>query len=74
MSEGEKKPTIDERLEALTMTVEHLSLEVEAVTKKVDTLATISDRHEREWQRFRRSMRAALETWLQDGDGEAPQG
>jgi hypothetical protein len=68
MSEPEK-PTIDERLDALVQTGELLHLDVQTMAAKVDDLKAISDRHEKEIQRFRRAMRAALEAWLkEDGD------
>jgi hypothetical protein len=63
-------PSIDERLEALVHTAELAQAEMETLSKKVDALVTVSNRHEEELIRFRRAMRAALEAWL-DGDGGA---
>ena len=68
------KRTIDERLDALTQTMELLqamqkdNLEQFAVTgKRVDELAALVATHEQEWNRFRRAMRAAFKEWM---DGE----
>jgi hypothetical protein len=56
------KPSIDERLEALVRTAELARVEMETLRKKVDDLVRVSNRHEEELTRFRRAMRAALET------------
>jgi chemotaxis regulatin CheY-phosphate phosphatase CheZ len=53
--------TIDERLEFLVQSTESLH---ENVAKLVET----SERHERELERFRRAMRAALVAWLDEGE------
>lgn len=56
----EKKPTLDERIEALVQSTELLKYTV--------------DKHEQQWERFRKVMRAALETWLEDEPGDTPEG
>jgi hypothetical protein len=79
MSNGNgKKPTIDERLEALAQSVELLTTDVQALQKQseathkhIDTLASVVDKHEHEHQRLRRTMRAALEAYLSDDNGAA---
>ncbi len=43
---------------------------MDKISSKVDKLAEVSSRHEREIQRFRRAMRAALEAWLNEGEDE----
>ena len=65
--------TIDERLQFLLQSTESLHENVAKLVERTDKLAATSERHEREIQRFRRAMRAALEAWLdEDGDGSAP--
>lgn len=63
------KPSIDERLEALVQTAELAQAEMETLSKKVDALVAVSNRHEEEITRFRRAMRAALTAWLEGEDG-----
>lgn len=67
--------TIDERLEklverheALTETVEHMARQGEEQNARIAALQQVTTTHEREWERFRRTMRAALEAWLSEGD------
>lgn len=61
--------TIDERLDRLTERHEALTQSVEILTQRTQQLTDDVAAHEREMQRFRRAMRAALEAWLgEDGD------
>lgn len=65
-----KAMTIDQRLEFLVQSTESLHGPVAAVVERIDKLTAQSERHEREIERFRRAMRAALEAWLsENGDG-----
>ena len=74
MTIDERLERLTERHEALAQSVETLTLDVGNLAKRVDNLVQISERHEREWQRLRRSLRAALETWLEDdGEDEEPE-
>jgi hypothetical protein len=74
-----QKPTIDERIEAIVHTAELLLKQGEDTDKRIAELAEASQRHElasqrqeREIQRFRRAMRAALEAWIsEDEPGES---
>lgn len=60
----------DERLQFLLQSTESLHSNVEKLVERVDKLAQTSERHEREIQRFRTAMRAALEAWLGHDDAE----
>jgi ferritin-like metal-binding protein YciE len=68
--------TIDERLQFLVQSTEslHASLEkhIEETNAQIGALTRRAEAHEREQQRFRRAMRAALEAWLSD-NGDEPQ-
>jgi prefoldin subunit 5 len=67
--------TIDERFEYLQRNIDSLHEAVFENTKQISELARRADAHEREMQRFRRAMRAALEAWLaEDGDGQQGNG
>jgi hypothetical protein len=68
MSEPQR-PSLDERLEALVQTAELQHHDIAELGKRVDQLTETSKRHERENQRFRRAMRAALEARISE-DGE----
>ncbi len=65
----ERSPSIDERIQALTMNLELLLKQGEEQGRRMDTLHEEVVTHEREMQRFRRAMRAALEGYLGNGDG-----
>ena len=58
---------LTERHEALAQSVELLVAENRATGAMVRDTVALVDRHERELQRFRKVMRNALATWLQDG-------
>lgn len=69
---------IDQRLEFLVQSTESLHGTVGAlvdrvykVADRVDRLAETSERHEREINRFRSAMRAALQAWLNENGDEA---
>ena len=73
MSTNPNSPNIDQRLERLTERHEALAESIELlrdqvahVSERVDKLAEVSGRHEREIERFRRAMRGALEAWLSE--------
>jgi len=68
---SEHKPSIDERIQALTMNLELLLKHGEEQDKRMDEQGKRIDRlydeiveHEREMQRFRRALRAGLEGYL----------
>lgn len=61
-----------ERHEALTQTVEHLARQGEEQNQRIDKLTSGVAAHEREMERFRRAMRAALQAWLGE-NGTEPQ-
>jgi chromosome segregation ATPase len=71
--------TIDERFEFIQRNIDSLheavfenTRHIAELTGRVDKLAETSERHEREINRFRKAMRAALEAWLSD-NGDEPQ-
>ena len=71
----EPRPSIDERIHALTMNLELLLKHGEEQNKRMGEQGKRIDRlydevaaHEREMQRFRRALRAALEGYLGNGD------
>lgn len=66
----EQKPSIDERIEALTMNLELLLRQGQEQNKSIDRLREEADEHERDMQRFRRALRAALQAYMGNGDGE----
>jgi hypothetical protein len=66
----EQKPSIDERIQALTMNLELLLRRGEEQDKRMEEQGRRMDAHEREWERFRRAMRAGLESYFGNGDGE----
>lgn len=66
----ERRPSIDERIEALTMNLELLLKQGQEQNKGIDRLREETDRHERDMQRFRRALRTALEAHMRNGDGE----
>jgi hypothetical protein len=66
--------SIDERLQFLLQSTESLHANVARLVERTDKLAETSERHEREIQRFRNAMRAALVAWLEEGEnGNGPQ-
>ena len=66
------QPSLDARLQALVQTAELQHHNIAQLGKRVDQLTETSERHERENQRFRRAMRAALEAWIkEDNDNPA---
>lgn len=65
--------TIDERFEYLQNNIEPLHQAVFENTRQIAELTRRADAHEREMERFRNSMRAALVAWLGGGNGEEPQ-
>jgi hypothetical protein len=74
MSE-ERRPSIDERIQALTMNLELLLKQgeeqdrrMEVQGKRMDRLHEEIARHEQDMQRFRRALRPALEAYLGNGD------
>ncbi len=71
----ERRPSIDERIEGLTMSLELLAKQREEQGKRMEEQGKRMDRlheeiatHEQEMQRFRRALRAALEAYLGNGD------
>ncbi|MGH9344854.1 MAG: hypothetical protein ACRD3Y_02295 [Bryobacteraceae bacterium] len=62
--------TIDQRLEFVTKNIESLHEAVFENSKQIADLRETSERHEREIERFRRAMRAALEAWLGENGSE----
>jgi hypothetical protein len=76
----EQKPSIDERIQALTMNLELLLKQGEEQDRRmeeqrgrIDKLHADVAAHERDMQRFRRAIRAGLEAYLGNGDGENEQ-
>jgi hypothetical protein len=65
--------TIDERLQALTESLELLRDQTFENSKHISELRQVSEAHEREMQRFRNAMRAALVAWLEGENGNEPQ-
>jgi hypothetical protein len=65
----ERKPSIDERIQALTMNLELLLKQGEEQGKRMDRLHEEVMEHEREMQRYRRALRAGLDAYLGNGDG-----
>jgi hypothetical protein len=72
----EPRPSIDERINALTMNLELLLKQGEKQDrrmneqgKRMDQLSEQIAAHERDLQRFRRALRAGLEAYLGNGDG-----
>ncbi len=66
----ERQPSIDERIQALTMNLELLLKQGEEQGRRMDELHKEVAAHEREWERFRRAVRAGLEGYFGNGDGE----
>ena len=66
----EQRPSIDERIGALTMNLELLLKQGQEQDKRIDRLHQEIDRHEQDMQRFRRALRAALEAYMGNGEGE----
>lgn len=80
-SEQQPKRTIDERLDAITMNLELASRmaqatdeRMKATDERINKLTATVEKHEADWQRARRAMRAALAEWFSDDgdDGEQP--
>ena len=76
----ERRPSIDERIQALTMNLELLLKQGEEQDKRIEEQGRRMDKlhdeittHERDMQRFRRALRAALEAYLGNGDGGTEQ-
>jgi hypothetical protein len=67
-----QKPSLDERLEALVQTAELQHHEIAQLNEISKRNELASQRNEREIQRFRRAMRAALQAWISEDD--EPQG
>jgi len=67
----ERTPSIDERIHALTMNLELLLKRGEEQGRQISQLSTQIAAHERDMQRFRRALRAALEAHMGNGDGES---
>ncbi|HEY5175693.1 MAG TPA: hypothetical protein VII95_09045 [Terriglobales bacterium] len=64
-----RRPSIDERIEALTISLELLAKQSEQQGRRMDRLHEDVAAHEGEMQRFRHALRAALEAYLGNGDG-----
>ena len=63
---------IDERLEALTTSLELNQAQLAALERKVDSLTNLAAVHEQEWERFRRAMRAGFREFYDDNsNGDA---
>ena len=58
----------DEQMDSMRQNMELLQGMMRDMITHVDKLADTVDRHEREWQRFRRAMRAGFDAWLNGGD------
>jgi uncharacterized coiled-coil protein SlyX len=65
----EQKPSIDERIQALTMNLELLLKQGEEQAKRINEISKVVAEHEREMQRYRRALRAGLDAYLGNGDG-----
>lgn len=65
--------TIEERIEYLQRNIESLHEAVFENTKHIAELTRRADAHEREAERFRRALRAALVAWLDGENGGEPQ-
>ncbi len=65
-------PSLDERLKALVQTAELQHHDIAQLGKRVDQLTETSERHERENQRFRRAMRAALQARIGEDSEDKP--
>ena len=56
----------DEPMESMRQNAELLQGMMHDLMVRVDRLAEVSERHERQWQQFRRAMRAGLTAWLDE--------
>ena len=65
----ERRPSIDERIHALTMNLELLLKQGEEQGRHIDKVHEEIATHEQDMQRFRRALRAALQAYLGNGDG-----
>lgn len=67
-----KPKTVDERLEFLVQSSETLHEDCRELYRVTSKLTATVEKHEQDWERFRRTMRAALAEWFSDnGDEEA---
>jgi hypothetical protein len=66
---GKPKRTIDERIDAMTQTMELIQAQSLATSIHIEALTALVDTHEQEWNRFRRVMRAAFKEWM-NGKGQ----
>jgi hypothetical protein len=53
----EPKRSIDDRLDAVVMSLELLQAESRASSRRMEALMILVDKHEKDWEDFRRSMR-----------------
>ena len=67
---------IDERLEFLVKSQESLGRNIKELHERmneqgerINALATMVDKHERQMERFRRALRAGLAEWLEGENG-----
>jgi hypothetical protein len=65
-------PSLDERLGALVQNAQQQHHDIAQMGQRVDQLTETSERHERETQRFRRAMRAALQAWISEDSEDKP--
>ena len=73
MNIDERLEKLVERHEALAQSMELMQIEGDGQRKRIDTLASVVDRHEHEQERFRKAMRAGLLAWLDEGEnGQQP--
>lgn len=66
-------PDFDERLGAIKQTLELVSQMQLANEQNIKELTARANKHEQEWERFRRTMRAALTEWFSENGNEDEQ-
>ena len=71
LTNGEHKRTVDERIDAIALNVELMSEMQKHSMERMDRIEALLERHERDWQRFKRVMRAGLQAWLDEQAGES---
>lgn len=66
-------PDFDEGLGAIKQTLELVSQMQLANEQNIKELTARANKHEQEWERFRRTMRAALTEWFSENGNEDEQ-
>lgn len=73
-----EQPNIDDRIEAMRQQLELLTHmqqtseeHIDRLTDRIDKLTATVEKHEADWERVRRSVRAALTEWFSDNGEES---